>query len=80
MYSVLFVCTANQCRSPMAEAWFNHLAVDSGIEVNATSAGILANTGIPATPDAVTILKEVGVSLDDFRSRELTLPLLRLWH
>ena len=39
---VLFVCTANICRSPMAEAMFNALAEDKGLPFRAESAGVMA--------------------------------------
>ena len=69
---VLFVCTGNTCRSPMAAALYNQLnaprevcsacadAVD-GRNVKALSAGLYATEGDPITPRAAEALQEAGV-------------------
>lgn len=64
MRTILFVCTANICRSPMAEAVFNALAEDTGSPYRAKSAGLAALVGAPAASDAVQALLEIGVLLD----------------
>ena len=46
---ILFVCTGNSCRSPMAELYFNARAAELGIPVTAESAGIYAGDGAPAS-------------------------------
>ena len=58
---ILFVCTGNTCRSPMAEALFN---AASGVKHFALSAGIAAFDGIPASENAVLAMKERGDSLN----------------
>jgi protein-tyrosine phosphatase len=67
---VLFVCTANVCRSPMAEAIFNALAEDAGMPHAASSAGVAALKGEPMTPHARAALEEVGVYADGHRARQ----------
>ncbi len=56
--SLIFVCTGNTCRSPMAAALFNHLYPDS--DFAATSAGLLAD-GSPISKNASEALMERGV-------------------
>lgn len=68
---LLFVCTANICRSPMAEAIFNALASDSGLDARAHSAGVAALEGYPAHSNAVSALEEVGISLGKHRARRV---------
>jgi protein-tyrosine phosphatase len=58
---VLFVCTANICRSPMAHTIFDALAEDEGLPFRAESAGTAALEGRPIAPNAVAALEEVGI-------------------
>ncbi len=60
---ILVVCTANICRSPMAEGFL--VAMDPGLEVR--SGGFL-EAGRPAAPDAVRVMGEHGVDIADHRS------------
>ena len=65
-HSVLFVCTANQCRSPMAEALFQHLLEekkDDKVKWKVESAGCWAYPGLPATGKALQTVNEMGCSL-----------------
>jgi protein-tyrosine phosphatase len=61
MKKILFVCTANICRSPMAQAIFDALAEDEGLPFRAESAGTAALEGRPIAPYAVAALEEVGI-------------------
>lgn len=68
---VLFVCTGNTCRSPMAAALFNQAAGDTGYR--AESAGLAAFHGDPATDAAIRVMANLGYSdLSGHRSRALS--------
>jgi protein-tyrosine-phosphatase len=68
---LLFVCTGNTCRSPMAAALFNH--VNTRPEWFAESAGLAAFGGEPASMAAVTALQmDFGLDLSKHRSRPTT--------
>jgi len=69
--AVLFVCTGNTCRSPMAAALFN-ARTDPAAGWRAESAGTAAVDGLPASEGAVAALREEGVDLSAHRSRALT--------
>jgi len=74
--SILFICDANTCRSPMSEAMLKKMLADSKgktDEVKITSAGISPNArdGSDMTFDARWLLKEEGIHVETFRSRDL---------
>lgn len=68
---VLFVCTANVCRSPMAEAISNALAEEQRVPWKATSAGVKALVGEGMSPRAVAALEEIGVYSAEHRARQV---------
>ena len=72
---ILFVCTANICRSPMAEGVFRTMVRRSGLTDSFVidSAGTSAmHVGQPPTPLAVQAAKLRGYEIADLRSRALT--------
>jgi len=76
MKTILFICTGNVCRSPMAEALFRRALHGRG-EVRVFSAGLGAVDGQPPTPHSVTAMKEIGIDISNQRSRALTADLVR---
>src|SRR5215475_3192237 len=74
MKTVLFVCTGNVCRSPMAEGIFRR-AVQGRGNYRVISAGLGAMEGQPPSHYAVQAVKELGVDISRQRSRMLT-PLM----
>ncbi len=71
---VLFVCTGNVCRSPMAAGLLNakiQREGDGGTIV-AQSAGTWALEGQPASENAATVMAERGIELADHRGRTVT--------
>ena len=82
---MLFVCTGNTCRSPMAEAIFRSLFSQRlgctegelrrhGYDI--LSAGIAAAGGVPASQEAVDLLRDQGIDLSDHLSRQVTSEIL----
>src|SRR5204863_3892817 len=71
MKTVLFVCTGNVCRSPMAEGIFRH-AVQGRGNYRVISAGLGAMEGQPPSVHAVEAVKELGLDIAGQRSRMLT--------
>ncbi len=72
MKKILFVCTGNTCRSPMAEGILNKLAGERNLDVFAKSAGISAAEGSPASVNSVKACEEIGVDISGHRSTQLT--------
>ncbi len=70
-FRILVMCTANVCRSPMAEALLRLAMEDAGIAAHLSSAGFLTQDE-EATPVVVEIMGERGIDISDHRSRMVT--------
>jgi protein-tyrosine-phosphatase len=75
---ILFVCTGNTCRSPMAEAIARKIAIERGLtDVEAMSAGTRAHDGSPASDGALLVGMERNLDLGQHRAQTLTRDLVR---
>lgn len=76
MLNILFVCTGNTCRSPMASAILNAIAEEKKLDIRSSSAGLAAFPGDEASENAVKVLSEIGIDLSSHRSRPVNPYLL----
>ena len=71
--NILFVCTGNTCRSPMAEGLFKKMLADKGVDnVTCSSAGLFAMTGDEVTPNAVKACERFETDISSHRARRIT--------
>ncbi|MCL2235565.1 MAG: low molecular weight protein arginine phosphatase [Defluviitaleaceae bacterium] len=63
MKKILFVCTGNTCRSPMAQTLANDIFMREGLELKAYSCGVFAGEGGCASTHALSIMAEYGLEL-----------------
>src|SRR5690606_23801828 len=85
-YSILFVCSGNTCRSPMAEALARQVLAElksvdvdqlDELGISVASAGVFALGGSPAAEHAVTAMQKYGLDLSRHKSRQLTDTLIQ---
>lgn len=72
--NVLFVCTGNTCRSPIAEEVADD-AVDRSThykDMSFDSAGTFACEGEPASEEAIEVMQEIGLDIEKHRAQQFT--------
>lgn len=74
--NILFVCTGNTCRSPMAELYFNRLCRAQGIPAHASSCGVATVDGLPISENAEKVMNFMGIDASGFRSSSATLQII----
>lgn len=74
--NILFVCTGNTCRSPMAAAIFNKIAMERKLDVRIESAGLFAADGEPASTEAVVAVKKYDIDLLGHHAQSINTELL----
>ena len=74
--NILFVCTGNTCRSPMAAALFNKIAMERDLDVRIESAGIFAHDGEPASNEAIIAMKRYGIDLLGHHAQSINTELI----
>ena len=74
--NILFVCTGNTCRSPMAAALFNKIATEKDLDVRIESAGSFAEEGAPASTEAIIVMKEYDIDLLGHHAQPINTELL----
>src|SRR3954469_25122937 len=79
VFRLLFVCTGNTCRSPLAEGIARaEIARRGWRNVEVASAGLSARNGEAATREAVVVARREGIDLSGHASRRLT-PEIARW-
>lgn len=78
--SILFVCTGNTCRSPMAQGMFKKILQEKEknyYRYNIQSAGISAIPGMKPTDEAIKVMLEYGIDISQYKSQPLEEDLVK---
>jgi protein-tyrosine-phosphatase len=75
-FRLLFVCSGNTCRSPLAEVLAKHQVKELGWTVEVRSAGVSALAGTPASSGSLDAAQRHGLDLSAHRSREVDADLI----
>lgn len=72
MFKIIFLCSGNTCRSPMAEVIFRKYAKERNLPADVKSAGLFAFVGDEATENAKKAVEEMGLNLSTHRAKKLS--------
>jgi protein-tyrosine-phosphatase len=77
MKKIVFICTGNTCRSPMAEGLCRSELINRGLTgITVCSAGMAAETGSPPSQNAIIAMDEKGIDISSHRAVQATAELL----
>lgn len=72
--TILFLCTGNTCRSPMAEGFAKKILEELGLDYTVQSAGLSADNG-GANEKSILAAAEYGVDISSHKAKQLTLEM-----
>ncbi len=70
---ILFVCTGNTCRSPMAEGIFKEITKELKPQLDVASAGIMAYNGDSVSENAVIACKDYNADISAHKAKQITM-------
>lgn len=74
---ILFICTGNTCRSPMAEGLLRDLAKKENLNLEVGSAGISTFDGGRAAENSISAMKDLNIDIENHRTRQVDIDLLK---
>ncbi len=74
--NILFVCTGNTCRSPMAEGILRDLGEKAGLDIQVKSAGIATFNGGVAAKNSIEAMKDINIDISQHRTLQTTEELI----
>ena len=74
--TILFVCTGNTCRSPMAEVLTKSILENAGLTAIVHSAGVSAGDGYPASENAIHAMQNENCNLSAHMSTQISREML----
>ena len=74
-HTILFICTGNICRSPMAEGLFKNLVDQNKADLIVKSAGVGAQNGQPPSENAIRAMQDLEIDISPQRSQMMTAEL-----
>lgn len=77
MEQIVFICTGNTCRSPMAEGIFCAMDGQQRTGLQANSAGLFAHPGLPASDYAIKAAAQYHADLSTHRAKQLDAELVK---
>lgn len=69
---VIFVCTGNTCRSPMAEVFAETIFTNANLDIKAESRGLFVTDSLPASDYAKLAVRNYGLSLENHVAKQLS--------
>lgn len=75
---ILFLCTGNTCRGPMAQGYMRKALEDKLLkDFDVKTAGVMTIPGLIPTPEATQVMRNAGIDITQHRSSPLTPELIR---